>query len=492
MPVVAFCAPSHVNGRKGRHAGLKGYAGIINTYKGLWLGMGHNDNGIVSNPSSQFKYFSRPPRINEKIYRQLQFELGCVLDSLKEENYDDDGDDDDIDGDNDGAIASLINQRRQSQLEEVTNLGVFLDELVKGKKTMAETERIITAALNETIRNAERKRNSALKKLLSTTAGCNFDETNDESVSSPTELSMKLAPFLFLYKIPLQPDVLSLLLKEIMQVSKTLHQKDVLTFTMWNGKSTTIVPVSKCNTLKMFKRQKMELKLQEYGIDRPTYHGGDLTGVKVKVLFQNVDVIMAEFKLICDECEEKGATDEEVDEMVGRYSHLGSLLDGVFSIARMPCGTVTLEDERLLERMIKAVMQMWRGLRLSMLGPKIHGLEDHLLDQVKRYKGIGDFAEDFVEQSHQFGVKDELRTRSMSRNRAFMSHVSWEYMSQNSAVLIAKDKMNNAIKKRKRKRRVELEQSKEERDRIRIEKLDAIERGEYELMIDDYAKQTTE
>ena len=239
-------------------------------------------------------------------------------------------------------------------------------------------------------------------------------------------------------------------------------------------------------------RKKMELKLQEYGIDRPTYHGGDLTGVKVKVLFQNVDVIMAEFKLICDECEEKGATDEEVDEMVGRYSHLGSLLDGVFSFARMPCGTVTLEDERLLERMIKAVMQMWRGLRLSMLGPKIHGLEDHLLDQVKRYKGIGDFAEDFVEQSHQFGVKDELRTRSMSRNRAFMSHVSWEYMSQNSAVLIAKDKMNNTIKKRKRKRRVELDQSKEERDRIRIEKLDAIERGEYELMIDDYAKQTTE
>ena len=134
-------------------------------------------------------------------------------------------------------------------------------------------------------------------------------------------------------------------------------------------------------------RKKMELKLQEYGIDRPTYHGGDLTGVKVKVLFQNVDVIMAEFKLICNECEEKGATD---DEMVGKYSHLGSLLDGVFLMARMPRGTVTLEDERLLEKMIKAVMQMWTGLRLTMLGPKIHGLDDHLLDQVKRsYHHIG-------------------------------------------------------------------------------------------------------
>ena len=34
-------------------------------------------------------------------------------------------DDDDIDGGDDGAIASLINQRAQSQLEEVTNLVFF-------------------------------------------------------------------------------------------------------------------------------------------------------------------------------------------------------------------------------------------------------------------------------------------------------------------------------------------------------------------------------
>ena len=39
---------------------------------------------------------------------------------------------------------------------------------------------------------------------------------------------------------------------------------------------------------------------------------------------------------------------------------------------------------------------------------------------------------------------------------------------------------------------MELEQSKEERDQIQNDKLDAIERGDYELMIDDYAKHTTE
>jgi hypothetical protein len=41
MPVVAFSAPSHVDGRKGRHAGLKGYAGIsiqLVTLNFAWYG----------------------------------------------------------------------------------------------------------------------------------------------------------------------------------------------------------------------------------------------------------------------------------------------------------------------------------------------------------------------------------------------------------------------------------------------------------------------
>ena len=38
---------------------------------------------------------------------------------------------------------------------------------------------------------------------------------------------------------------------------------------------------------------------------------------------------------------------------------------------------------------------------------KIHGIEDHLLDEIKKYNGIGCFIEDFIEQAHQFGMLDE-------------------------------------------------------------------------------------
>ena len=48
---------------------------------------------------------------------------------------------------------------------------------------------------------------------------------------------------------------------------------------------------------------------------------------------------------------------------------------------------------------------------------------------MQRYRGIGEFCEDFEEQSHQTGVKEELRTRSLTRGKAFKSHSTLELKS---------------------------------------------------------------
>ena len=83
-----------------------------------------------------------------------------------DDDDDDDDDKDDKDDKDDNDVAYLMNLRgKQSQLEVVTNLSTFLDELLEGKKT-AEIEQIITATLNETLRGAEMKRSHAIKKLL--------------------------------------------------------------------------------------------------------------------------------------------------------------------------------------------------------------------------------------------------------------------------------------------------------------------------------------
>ena len=42
--------------------------------------------------------------------------------------------------------------------------------------------------------------------------------------------------------------------------------------------------------------------------------------------------------------------------------------------------------------------------------PKIYGIENHLLDHIKKYNVIGCFIEDFIDQARQFLMNDEKRT----------------------------------------------------------------------------------
>jgi hypothetical protein len=53
------------------------------------------------------------------------------------------------------------------------------------------------------------------------------------------------------------------------------------------------------------------------------------------------------------------------------------------------------------------------------------------------FNGIGDLAEDFIEQAHQYGIQDHLRSRNSKLNekRAFL-HVNWEQVHNHPAVQI--------------------------------------------------------
>ena len=79
------------------------------------------------------------------------------------------------------------------------------------------------------------------------------------------------------------------------------------------------------------------------------------------------------------------------------------------------------------KRCLRVTMLKWRDLRLSMKMSKIHGLEDHLAAMMEQWNGIGAFLEDFIEQAHQCGMKEEKRTANMrDRVRAANSHSKWE------------------------------------------------------------------
>ena len=85
---------------------------------------------------------------------------------------------------------------------------------------------------------------------------------------------------------------------------------------------------------------------------------------------------------------------------------------------------------------------------------KIHGIEDHLVNQMRKFNGIGCFLEDFVEQVHQFGMKDEKRTANMpDRSRKYNSHSSLEVASQNTEVIAHKEVVSRNSKRNMKTRR---------------------------------------
>ena len=238
-------------------------------------------------------------------------------------------------------------------------------------------------------------------------------------------------------------------------------------------------------------RLTLEVSLYKNGIERPVYHGGDLTGVMVKKLFQNIDVVLDYFKTIIMNVNDRSADDREVELICERYNQLGFLFDAVFSIARTQSGRLTNNMKYDTRRYVKAALATWRSLRLSMLGPKVHAIEDHLVSSMEEWHGIGDFIEDFVEKGHQQYLKDCDRTSRLKNKQLIQNaHNRYEQRRQQKMVIKAQEMIKEATS-RKRKRGVEERKhnKKVSREDKRLQALleveSLVDENKYET-IDDY------
>ena len=106
-------------------------------------------------------------------------------------------------------------------------------------------------------------------------------------------------------------------------------------------------------------------------------------------------------------CSRGYVTDENYEHICRTHEKLLFQIDGAFSCLRQ----VESTRERIREAgyFVTASMNTWRKLGLS-VAPKAHIFEDHAIEFMQDFNGLGDKTKDFIELSHKYGASQDIRT----------------------------------------------------------------------------------
>jgi hypothetical protein len=192
--------------------------------------------------------------------------------------------------------------------------------------------------------------------------------------------------------------------------------------------------------------QLMQTILKRHHIDKPYYHGGKYNGKAMTNFMTNSQKIMADVQQAILNIPQDGrCPDGEVTEFCSLRVY-----DAIFSTARQPSGTIKDDELDQLDLFVLEGMKLWRALDCTTTAPKPHAIEDHLIDQIRQFEGIGEFTEDFVEQAHQDGIRDGRRIRTYKdKNDAATVLSNWEFKRKLPAIQMKISKVNEASKRMK-------------------------------------------
>ena len=199
-------------------------------------------------------------------------------------------------------------------------------------------------------------------------------------------------------------------------------------------------------------RQGLETILErDWNIKRPIWHGGDILGNECRKLMAWARLIYDQIKaFLLEQLGEDGGSERAKREVKKRCDIVAKallLFDGFLSLLRTDHKDLTPQHIMKAREYSTKAVAVWRILQLSVT-PKCHASEDHACDQLELLKGLADFCEDWVEQLHQLGLKNNRRTKTIrNRDRKCKLYTQWEQLSGNRNVQRIKKEVN---KKRKR------------------------------------------
>jgi hypothetical protein len=183
--------------------------------------------------------------------------------------------------------------------------------------------------------------------------------------------------------------------------------------------------LGRCN--KPVRRGIESILSKDWNIKRPSWHGGDILGNECRKLMSSAKLILEQImEFLLNRLEENGGSTGAKREVKKRCDIVAKallLFDGLLSLLRTPHKDLTLRKILKARRYApKKAVEVWRMLELSAT-PKCHGLEHHAYDQLELLWGLADFCEDWVEQLHHLGLKNNWRTKTMrDRDRKHKLH----------------------------------------------------------------------
>ena len=147
--------------------------------------------------------------------------------------------------------------------------------------------------------------------------------------------------------------------------------------------------------------------LRRYKIVRAVYWGGRLTARDSFKLMENWKAIITDLKVELKKLKRGGVEDSDIDEVLDGYE---SLLETFYPVCRIMRSVEKQSGKTIdaFETLCKAFGVQFRAM-CGHVPPKVHVLESHLPNQLRRFRCLGLFSEDPIERLHHTqGVKLRL------------------------------------------------------------------------------------
>ena len=124
-------------------------------------------------------------------------------------------------------------------------------------------------------------------------------------------------------------------------------------------------------------------------------------------------------------------TDEDITSSFEKNYGILLLCDSLYSACHRPCGSMTNADLTDAKETIQMLSVLWRLEKLSVT-VKAHIIDNHLMNFLKRFRGLGQYDAGFMERGHQDGMWNERisanvkNLRRKSQTSFAVGYIGWQ------------------------------------------------------------------